>query len=43
MTVGDIQLAKHLGVHVATTVNTNDKQFVQELGIILRIILRITW
>lgn len=27
-----IQLAKHLGVYVATTVSTNDKQFVQELG-----------
>jgi alcohol dehydrogenase len=27
-----VQLAKHLGVHVATTVSTNDKQFVQELG-----------
>lgn len=27
-----IQLAKHLGAHVATTVSTNDKQFVQELG-----------
>jgi alcohol dehydrogenase len=26
-----IQLAKHLGAYVATTVNTNDKQFVQEL------------
>jgi NADPH:quinone reductase-like Zn-dependent oxidoreductase len=27
-----IQLAKHLGVYVATTVGTNDVQFVQELG-----------
>jgi alcohol dehydrogenase len=27
-----IQLAKYLGVYVATTVSTNDKQFVQELG-----------
>jgi alcohol dehydrogenase len=27
-----IQLAKNLGAHVATTVSTNDKQFVQELG-----------
>ena len=27
-----VQLAKHLGTHVATTVSTNDKQFVQELG-----------
>ena len=27
-----IQLAKHLGAHVATTVNTDDKQFVQQLG-----------
>ncbi|MGH9976112.1 MAG: NADP-dependent oxidoreductase [Nitrososphaeraceae archaeon] len=27
-----IQLAKQLGAHVATTVSTNDKQFVQELG-----------
>ena len=27
-----IQLAKHLGAYVATTVGTNDKQFVQELG-----------
>ena len=27
-----IQLAKHLGAYVATTVPTNDKQFVQELG-----------
>jgi alcohol dehydrogenase len=27
-----IQLAKHLGGYVATTVNTNDKQFVQVLG-----------
>jgi NADPH:quinone reductase-like Zn-dependent oxidoreductase len=27
-----IQLAKQLGGHVATTVSTNDKQFVQELG-----------
>ena len=27
-----IQLAKHLGGYVATTVSTNDKQFVQELG-----------
>ena len=27
-----IQLAKHLGAHVATTVSTNDRQFVQELG-----------
>jgi NADPH:quinone reductase-like Zn-dependent oxidoreductase len=27
-----IQLAKHLGAYVATTVTTNDKQFVQELG-----------
>ncbi len=27
-----IQLAKHLGAFVATTVSTNDKQFVQELG-----------
>jgi alcohol dehydrogenase len=27
-----IQLAKYLGVHVATTVSANDKQFVQELG-----------
>jgi alcohol dehydrogenase len=26
-----IQLAKHLGAYVATTVSTNDKQFVQEL------------
>src|SRR5215203_2615289 len=27
-----IQLAKHLGAHIATTVSTNDKQFVQQLG-----------
>jgi len=27
-----IQLAKHLGVYVATTVSTNDKQFAKELG-----------
>jgi alcohol dehydrogenase len=27
-----IQLAKNLGAHIATTVSTNDKQFVQELG-----------
>ena len=27
-----IQLAKHLGAFVATTVSTDDKQFVQELG-----------
>jgi alcohol dehydrogenase len=27
-----VQLAKHLGAYVATTVSTNDKQFVQELG-----------
>jgi alcohol dehydrogenase len=27
-----IQLAKHLGAYVATTVSTDDKQFVQELG-----------
>ena len=27
-----IQLAKHLGAYVATTVSTNDKQFVQKLG-----------
>src|ERR687894_71443 len=27
-----IQLAKHLGAHVATTVSTNDKQFIQQLG-----------
>jgi alcohol dehydrogenase len=27
-----IQLAKYLDAYVATTVNTNDKQFVQELG-----------
>jgi alcohol dehydrogenase len=27
-----IQLAKHLDAYVATTVSTNDKQFVQELG-----------
>jgi NADPH:quinone reductase-like Zn-dependent oxidoreductase len=27
-----IQLAKELGAHVATTVSTNDKSFVQELG-----------
>jgi NADPH:quinone reductase-like Zn-dependent oxidoreductase len=27
-----IQLVKHLGAYVATTVSTNDKQFVQELG-----------
>jgi alcohol dehydrogenase len=27
-----IQLAKHLGAYVATTVGTNDKLFVQELG-----------
>jgi alcohol dehydrogenase len=27
-----IQLAKHLGGYIATTVSTNDKQFVQELG-----------
>jgi NADPH:quinone reductase-like Zn-dependent oxidoreductase len=27
-----IQLAKHLGAYVATTVSSNDKQFVQELG-----------
>lgn len=27
-----IQLAKRLGAYVATTVSTNDKQFVQELG-----------
>jgi NADPH:quinone reductase-like Zn-dependent oxidoreductase len=26
-----IQLAKHLGAYVATTVSTNNKQFVQEL------------
>jgi hypothetical protein len=26
-----IQLAKYLGAYVATTVSTNDKQFVQEL------------
>jgi alcohol dehydrogenase len=28
-----IQLAKNLGAYVATTVNANDKQFVQELGV----------
>jgi len=28
-----IQLAKHLGAYVATTVSTNDEQFVQELGV----------
>jgi alcohol dehydrogenase len=27
-----IQLAKHLGAEVATTVSANDKQFVQKLG-----------
>ena len=27
-----IQLAKHLGAYITTTVSTNDKQFVQELG-----------
>jgi len=27
-----IQLVKHLGAYVATTVSTNDKQFVKELG-----------
>jgi alcohol dehydrogenase len=27
-----IQLAKHIGAYVSTTVNVNDKQFVQELG-----------
>jgi NADPH:quinone reductase-like Zn-dependent oxidoreductase len=27
-----IQLAKHLGAYVATTVSTNDKQFAKELG-----------
>jgi NADPH:quinone reductase-like Zn-dependent oxidoreductase len=27
-----IQLANHLGAYVTTTVSTNDKQFVQELG-----------
>ena len=27
-----IQLAKYLGAHITTTVSTNDKQFVQELG-----------
>jgi alcohol dehydrogenase len=27
-----IQFAKHLGAHVATTVSTNDKEFVKELG-----------
>lgn len=27
-----IQLAKHLGAYVTTTVSTNDRQFVQELG-----------
>jgi alcohol dehydrogenase len=27
-----IQLAKHLGAYTATTVNTNEKQFVKELG-----------
>lgn len=27
-----IQLAKHLGAYVATTVNKNDKEFVQQLG-----------
>jgi alcohol dehydrogenase len=27
-----IQLAKHIGAYVATTVSTNDKQFVKELG-----------
>ncbi|HZC20835.1 MAG TPA: NADP-dependent oxidoreductase [Nitrososphaeraceae archaeon] len=27
-----IQLAKHLGAHIATTAVANDKQFVQELG-----------
>jgi NADPH:quinone reductase-like Zn-dependent oxidoreductase len=27
-----VQLAKYLGAYVATTVSTNDKQFVQELG-----------
>jgi alcohol dehydrogenase len=27
-----IQLAKHLGAYVATTVSTNDKQFVEKLG-----------
>ena len=27
-----IQLAKHLGAHIATTALANDKQFVQELG-----------
>ena len=27
-----IQLAKHLGAYIATTVNTNEKQFVKELG-----------
>ncbi len=27
-----IQLAKHLGAYIATTVSTNDKRFVEELG-----------
>jgi NADPH:quinone reductase-like Zn-dependent oxidoreductase len=27
-----IQLAKYLGAYITTTVSTNDKQFVQELG-----------
>jgi alcohol dehydrogenase len=27
-----VQLAKHLGAYITTTVSTNDKQFVQELG-----------
>ena len=27
-----VQLAKHLDAYIATTVSTNDKQFVQELG-----------
>ena len=27
-----IQLAKHLGAYTATTVSTNDKQFVKEIG-----------
>jgi alcohol dehydrogenase len=27
-----VQLAKHLGAYIATTVSTNDEQFVQELG-----------
>jgi alcohol dehydrogenase len=27
-----MQLAKHIGAYVATTVDTTDKQFVQELG-----------